>query len=82
MEATEKQVDISQQRAQPLGVNQKIKNMAVLANQENSWMIMRSRQIEAMLKKHFELCMQCIKRGDCNSILEKAMKSSISHSYT
>ncbi len=65
MVAMEKQVDISQERARQLGLNQKILNIKALLDESVEFMDDNEKQ--AMRKKLFELRMQCIKDGEGGS---------------
>jgi hypothetical protein len=65
MVAMEKQVDISQERARQLGINQKILNIKAVLDESGDFMDDNEKQ--AMRKKLFELRMQCIKDGEGGS---------------
>jgi hypothetical protein len=58
----EKQVDISQVCARQLGSNQKILNTKAVLDESGDFMDDNEKQ--AMHKKLFKLCMQCIKDGE------------------
>ncbi len=61
----EKQVDISQERARQLGLNQKILNIKAVLDESGDFMDDNEKQ--AMRKKLFEVRMQCIKDGEGGS---------------
>ena len=65
MVAMEKQVDISQERARQLGLNQKIQNIKAILDESGDFLDDNEKQ--AMRKKLFELRMQCIKDGEGGS---------------
>ena len=65
MVAMEKQVDISQERARQLGLNQKIQNIKAILDESGDFLDENEKQ--AMRKKLFELRMQCIKDGEGGS---------------
>ena len=65
MVAMEKQVDISQERARQLGLNQKIQNIKAILDESGDFLDDNEKQ--AMRKKLFELRMQCIKDGEDGS---------------
>ena len=72
MVAMEKQVDISQERARQLGLNQKILNIKAVLDESGDFMDDNEKQ--AMRKKLFELRMQCIKDGEGGSgVLKKPL---------
>ncbi len=62
MVAMEKQVDISQERAGQMGLNQKILNIKAVLDESGDFMDDNEKQ--EMRKKLFELRMQCIKDGE------------------
>jgi hypothetical protein len=61
----EKQVDISQERARQLGLNQKILNIKAVLDESGNFMDDNEKQ--AMRKKLFDVRMQCIKDGEGGS---------------
>ena len=58
-------MDISQERARQLGLNQKILNIKAVLDESGDFMDDNEKQ--AMRKKLFELRMQCIKDGEGGS---------------
>ena len=65
MVAMKKQVEISQERARQLGLNQKIQNIKAILDESGDFLDDNEKQ--AMRKKLFELRMQCIKDGEGGS---------------